>query len=194
VITVDRPQNEGARVKKFLLAVAVAAVAILGIVSSASADVLRYQEQSMTITAVQPKDEYGQWNDVWTHTYKVTLNPCDNSFTGTGEAVGTGYPGVYTNETITGHFDGTTLSYKATYTGPSSIGVKYALDGPISATLNATAWDAADNVIDTYPNVLEFHVSATNPIASTNYRNHGAYVSQTGGSDAAHSCIGMPIS
>ena len=44
------------------------------------------------------------------------------------------------------------------------------------------------------PWVLEFKVGASTPIATTNYRNHGEYVSsQGGGSDAAHSCIGMPI-
>jgi hypothetical protein len=37
-------------------------------------------------------------------------------------------------------------------------------------------------------------VSATAPVNSTNYRNHGDYVTQRGGgADAAHSCIGMPI-
>ncbi len=41
--------------KKFLLAVAVAAVATMGIASSASAGVERYQTQTMTITAVQPE-------------------------------------------------------------------------------------------------------------------------------------------
>jgi hypothetical protein len=49
-------------------------------------------------------------------------------------------------------------------------------------------------VVDTSPNVLEFHVSATKLIATSNFKNHGEYVSsQGGGSDAAHSCIGMPI-
>ena len=42
--------------KKIILAIAVAAVATMAVVSSASADVARYQTQSMTITAVQPKD------------------------------------------------------------------------------------------------------------------------------------------
>ena len=55
--------------KKIILAVAVAAIATMAVVSSASADVARYQTQSMTITAVQPKDAYGQFDDVWTHTY-----------------------------------------------------------------------------------------------------------------------------
>jgi hypothetical protein len=40
---------------------------------------------------------------------------------------------------------------------------------------------------------LEFKVSKT-MVASSNFKNHGDYVSsQGGGSDAAHSCIGMPV-
>ena len=142
--------------KKIILAVAVAAIATMAVVSSASAGVERYQTQSMTITAVQPEGSVGQWTNVWKHTYNVTLNPCDNTFSGTGTMTGT-------------------------------------LNGPISNTLIATAWDSNDNVIDTSPNVLEFHVSATTPIATSHYRNHGDYVSQAGDkADAAHSCIGMP--
>ena len=41
---------------------------------------------------------------------------------------------------------------------------------------------------------LEFKVGATTS-ATSNYRNHGDYVSQAGDkADAAHSCIGMPVS
>ena len=47
--------------KKFILAVAVAAVATMAVVSSASAGVERYQMQSMTITAVQPEGAVDQW-------------------------------------------------------------------------------------------------------------------------------------
>jgi hypothetical protein len=39
---------------------------------------------------------------------------------------------------------------------------------------------------------LQFKVEKTN-VVSSNYRNHGEYVSQGGSPDAAHSCIGMPI-
>ena len=66
--------------KKIILAAAVAALAVMAIASSASADVARYQMQSMTITAVQPEGAVGQWDNVWTHTYNVVLNPCDGSF------------------------------------------------------------------------------------------------------------------
>ena len=54
--------------KKIILAVAVMAVASMAVASFASAGVDRYQTQSMTITAVQPKDAVGQFNNVWTHT------------------------------------------------------------------------------------------------------------------------------
>ena len=149
--------------------------------------------QSMTITAVQPKDAYGQWDDVWKHTYNVTLNPCDGSFTGTGQAIGTGYPGIYTNETITGNFDGTTVSYLAKYVAPSERSASYAVNGPISKSLIATAWNADGTKVDTAPNVLEFNVSQTmTPLAPV--KNHGDFVSQSPDkNDAAHSCIGMPI-
>src|SRR6478752_2969988 len=63
------PHDLEEHLRKIILAVAVAALATMAIVSSASAGVPRYQTQSMTITAVQPKDQIGQFNDVWTHTY-----------------------------------------------------------------------------------------------------------------------------
>ena len=75
--------------KKIILAVAVAAVASMAVIASASAGVERYQTQSMTITAVQPEGAVGQWGNVWTHTYNVTLNPCDGSFSGIGSLSGT---------------------------------------------------------------------------------------------------------
>jgi hypothetical protein len=128
-------------------------------------------------------------DNVWTHTYNVTLNPCDGSFSGVGSQVGT-ISGPYGTQTVTGHLDGNTVSFTAT----RSDGIKWAMTGLIGDTLIATAWNADGTVIDTSPNALEFKVSKTTPIASTNYKNHGDYVSsQGGGSDAAHSCIGMPI-
>jgi hypothetical protein len=172
-------------VKKIILAVAVAAVATMAVVSSASADVARYQTQTLTITAVQPKDAISQWTDVWTHTYNVTLNPCDNSFVGTGSVSGTGL-GLLSTETITGHLDGNAVSFTATRASDS---VVYSLD---NARLDgSTVTLGTSNPSVSWP--LEFKVSKTTG-ASSNYRNHGDYVSQMGGgADAAHSCIGMPI-
>ena len=182
--------------KKFILAVAVAAVATMGVASSASAGVERYQMQTMTITALQPENEYKQWTNVWTHTYTVTLNPCDGSFTGTGSVSGT-LGGFLSDETISGKFVGDDISFMATR---KSDGVKYELNGPISDTLTpieealiGKAWYADGTEINVSPNALEFRISGTTTNTS-NYKNHGDYVKQAGDkADAAHSCIGMPI-
>ena len=164
----------------------------MAFVGSASADVARYQTQSMTITTVQPKDEFSQWKDVWTHTYNVTLNPCNNTFTGTGSVFGTASTndprGFLTNETITGTLNGSSINYTAAGTGPNSgwpADFSYSFTGALGVQGPGT-----DSLGDTN---LEFRVNAT-PTSTSKYKNHGDYVSsQGGGSDAAHSCIGMPI-
>ena len=64
--------------KKFNLAVALAAVATMAVASSASAGVVeRYQGQNATLT-VELVD-YG-----FVHSFSVVVDPCDFSFTGTG--------------------------------------------------------------------------------------------------------------
>jgi hypothetical protein len=174
-------------VKKIILAVAVAAVATMAVVSSASADVARYQTQSMTITAIQPEGAVGQWTNVWTHTYNVTLNPCDNSFSGTGSMTGTINGPYGPTETITGTLNGgNTISYTATRTD----GVVYSLSNALLDG-NTVKLATSDPAV-TWP--LEFKVSATTPVNTSSFKNHGDYVSQMGGgSDAAHTCIGMPV-
>jgi hypothetical protein len=172
-------------VKKIILAVAIAAVATIAVAASASADVARYQTQSMTITAIQPYGEVGQFANIWKHVYNVTLNPCDNSFTGTGvqtDNIGN----FYANETITGTLNGNKVTYTATRS----------LDGLVYSLSNAPLDSSTVTLATSTPSVpwpLEFKVSATTtPI--TSFKNHGDYVSSHGGSsDAAHSCIGMPI-
>ena len=171
--------------KKFLLAVAVAAVATMGVASSASAGVERYQEQTMTITAVQPEGAVGQFNNVWTHTYNVTLNPCDGSFQGVGSVEGTNDPFEDT-ETITGHLVGDAVSFTATR---NSDHLEYSLtEAPLDGTTVTLATSLPEVAW-----VLEFKVDATTT-ATTEFKNHGDYVNQAGDkADAAHSCIGMPI-
>ena len=171
--------------RKIILAFAVAAVASMAVIASASAGVARYQTQSMTITAVQPKDAVGQWDNVWTHTYNVELNPCDGSFSGVGSLSGTG-SGFYSDETIAGHLEEDAVTFTATRLVD---GLVYSLsDAPLD---NSTVTLATSNPHVSWP--LEFKVSKTMG-ASSNYRNHGEYVAaQGGGSDAAHSCIGMPV-
>ena len=46
----------------------------------------------------------------------------------------------------------------------------------------------------TYTDSLNQAVAVKAEVTTTNFKNHGDYVSsQGGGSDAAHSCIGMPV-
>jgi hypothetical protein len=145
----------------------------------------RYQTKSMTITAVQPEGAVGQFQNVWTHIYNVTLNPCDGSFSGDGSVSGT-INGFYSNETIAGHLDGNNA---VSFTATRPDGVVYSLsNAPLD---NSTVTLATSSPV--VPWALEFKVGST-VSASSNYRNHGDYVSQAGDkADAAHSCIGMPV-
>jgi hypothetical protein len=139
----------------------------------------------MTITALQPEGAVGQWTNVWTHTYTATLNSCDGSFTGTGFVKGTIDPFTDT-ETITGQLSGNDVSFTAKRNSDSLV---YSL---VNAPLdNTTVTLATSNPVVSW--ALEFKVGATTK-ATSNFKNHGDYVSsQGGGSDPAHSCIGMPI-
>ncbi len=100
----------------------------MAVVSSASAGVERYQTQSMTITAVQPEGAVRPFDDVWTHTYNVTLNPCDGSFEGGGSVSGT-LGGLLERRDDHGPRDGDTVSFTATR---DSDGLEYSLaDAPL---------------------------------------------------------------
>ena len=79
--------------KKYIIAAAL--VATLVVPAAASADVQRNQEQTATFTVTQPAGAEGQWDNVWTHDYKVTVNPCDDTFTGTGSVTGHDQNGQY---------------------------------------------------------------------------------------------------
>ena len=67
-------------------------------------------------------------DNVWTHTYNVTLNPCDGSFSGTGSQVGD-LNGPYGTQTITGDLDGNTQLL-----GERSDGISWTMTGPIGDT------------------------------------------------------------
>ena len=72
----------------------------------ASADVPRYQTQDATFTVTTPSGAGG----LWTTDYKVTNNPCDDTFTGKGVVNGLDYDGEKTfDEDVKGTFnsDGT---------------------------------------------------------------------------------------
>lgn len=172
--------------KKISLALAIAAIVTMAVVSSASAGVERYQTQTATFTVTQPAGAVGQWDNLWTHNYTVMVNPCNGTFTGTGNVSGHDQNGPYSSdETIRGTFAAASVNLTAT----RSDGLEYSLAG---AKFGGAVTIATLNQF--VPWVIEMKV--TKPIFTTtsDFKNHGDYVSSKGGgADAAHSCIGMPI-
>ena len=158
----------------------------MAVASFASAGVARYQSQTATFTVTQPAGQVGQWDNVWTHNYNVTVNPCDGTFTGTGHVSGHDQNGPYgADETISGSFAKDSVNLTATRTD----GLEYKLD-------NAHFGDAVTiaRLKQVVPWTIEMKVTNAIFTNKSNFKNHGDYVSsQGGGSDAAHSCIGMPI-
>lgn len=162
------------------------ALAMLAIPAVASADVPRHQTQDATFTVTQPAGEVGNWSNLWTHPYKVTVNPCDNTFTGTGSVSGHDQNGEYhADETITGKFGNGSVTLAAM----RADGVEYKL---ANAAFGGDVTIATLNV--SVPWAVEMKVSEPVFSNTSTYKNHGQYVKEMGGgSDAAHSCIGMPI-
>jgi hypothetical protein len=153
--------------KKMKFIIIGAALMALAIPSVASADVQRNQVQTGTLTT---HVAYGDQSSV--HTYKVEINPCDNTFTGND-----GSSRWAENEQITsGSINGKDITFHAIYP-----------DG--------YSWDVASGGHGS--DVVGRTFEVTNDLAitsSSNYKNHGEYVkAMGGGADAAHSCIGMPV-
>jgi len=168
------------------LIIAGMAIAMLAIPAVASADVQRYQEQTATFTVTQPAGAEHQWDNVWTHDFKVSVNPCDGTFSGAGSVSGHDQNGPYSAyETITGTFgDDGSIDFTAKRTdGLAFSGVNVNDKTVTMGTLNVQS-----------PWVLE--LLATKPVITntTSYKNHGEFVKQSADkNDAAHSCIGMPL-
>ena len=163
--------------KKIILAVAVAAVATMAVVSSASAGVSRYQPTAMldvAVTDAQPGNH---------HTFTITwTNPCgtDGAFTGVGQ----GSPEAGgAHESISGTLVDGHLTLTAIYDNNNAwAGLTWSYDGPLSGVV-ALGHDATG-----------YHGTASVKTINS-VKNHGDYVSsQTDKTDAAHSCIGMPVS
>jgi hypothetical protein len=160
--------------KKIILAIAVAAIATVAFVGSASASVARYQE----VTGLQVTSVFN--GATYVHDYVLSdSSPCgDGSFTGTGVPTS-----VVPDEAINGTLSGQKLTISGLY--PNSYlpdpGYTWSYSGPVNGG-------------GTYHDSRNQNVTLTFKLTTTNYANHGAYVvSQGGGDDAAHSCIGMPI-
>lgn len=149
--------------------------------AGAAGAVSRYQVETLTINATL--EAFVSTN----HTYSVTLNPCTDTFSGTGAVqVGATWLAI---ETISGTYDGSTLSFYASYPTPSP-NVAYGInDVPVvSGSFSGTGYR------DYFPGTRSWPVTGTVTVtATTDYANHGAYVSADPGADAAHSCVGMPI-
>jgi hypothetical protein len=192
------------------LILAAGAIAALAVPSIASADVQRTQDtvttpapKTATFNATQPSGAGGNW----VHHFNVTVNS-DGTFTGTNVITGTDYGDVPTtvNETVSGQITDTDNNGVSEITvhgvRPSNIytdawsvanapmdGVADRMDvGTVSnATANGVSWDLP--ITFTAP-----VYSGGTTTATTEYKNHGDYVSaQGGGKDAAQSSIGMPV-
>ena len=126
----------------------------------------------------------GQFGNVWRHEFKVTVNPCDNTFSGTAPTYDNGASSPTWTETVTGAFGNGTVSFD---TVPVGGGATFKVtDAPYGTEVPVvTTWTAND---------VTMKASAPSFTNASDYKNHGDYVkSQGGGNDAAHSCIGMPI-
>jgi hypothetical protein len=156
--------------KRTIFVAAAAAVAMLTVAASALADVPRYQTQTATLTA-------NVLSGAYVHVYEITINPCDGSFTGTG-----GITSLALNENVSGTLDGSTIDFNATYTTYNP-GYEWSYDGPLAG---GTGYGPGQTFSVTF--------SLANVTNETDYKNHGQYVKEMGGgSDAAHSCLGMPL-
>lgn len=115
--------------------------------------------------------------DTYEHDYTVTTNPCDGSISITGSTPADS--GYYTTETLTGSLSSGVISFNSVYDGPYNPGYTYAGNFPVGG--GALGGDYTGTVTQTGS-------------SSSTYSNHGQYVSAVGGgSDAAHSCVGMPV-
>lgn len=161
--------------KRYLCAALLAVAASLALAATASADVPRYQIQTGRLAITLPG--YG-----YVHTYDITVNPCNNTFTGTGSGDFGGAAEAST-ESITGTLVNGNLTYTATYLpGGLMPGYVWSYNGPQAG---GTASDSTG---------LHFGITTAFDLTASTYKNHGDYVkSSGGGADAAHSCVGLPI-
>ena len=88
-----------------------------------------------------------------------------------------------------GTLNGSNLSFNASYDNPTfdPNGYTWNWTGTVNGKSTGTGGDSEHRVFDNVSSDL--HIDST-----SNFKNHGQYVSSVGGGDdAAHSCTGMPI-
>jgi hypothetical protein len=189
--------------KSSKLILVVGAMAALVVPSVASADV-QPANTTATFHATQPSGGGGNWN----HTFTVDAD-ATGAFTGTNVITGLDAGQTVTvNETVSGQFTDSDNNGYADHVSLTAIrgsgfytfnwSVSNApMNGAIdSMSLGTTSFATAENwqggplpITFTAPSERIFTVAD-----STEYKNHGQYVSaQGGGKDAAQSSIGMPV-
>ena len=153
--------------------------------ANAAGGVLRNQMETLSITATLT-------NFGIVHAYTVTLNPCNNTFAGTGDSYFLGFPSSpYVYETVTGSYVNGTLNFTATYLGTTYGNPFVWWIDPATISFGSPASGTAHQNQDSTTYALSISLNDAGP--SSSYKNHGEYVAANPGSDAAHSCIGMPI-
>jgi hypothetical protein len=152
-----------------LAAVGLLVGVVAGPVLGSAGGVQRYQVATTSYTVAVL--------DTFIHTFVVSMNPCDVSIAITGATpVESAY---YTTETVTGTLTGGIISFNATYDGPYNPGFAWSGSFPVGGGALSGQYTGT--------------VTAA-PTTFSSYKNHGDYVSTMGGGrDAAHSCIGKPI-
>jgi len=203
--------------KKLKLVIIGAALAALAIPATASAAVERCQVTTTvtapsvtkaTFTVFEPAGTKDSFDDVWTSDYEVTVK-ADDTFEGTGVINGDDVQGNVADNVptiITGKFDraNNTVSYVAKPADDANT-IRWTLDnGKTDAksqsdgtTNPATAWFSPEgesvgvNFKVTEP--VFTTVKGATTTETTEYKNHGEYVSSLGGGKvAAQKCAGMP--
>ena len=176
--------REDFAVKKFILAVAVAAVASMAV---ARPPWLAWSATSATAKspATQPAGEVGNWSNLWTHDYRSR----STRTTARSQA-----PATCTDTTRTARTPPTRRSVaRSPRTGQSQRGAH--LDGVEYKLANAKFGDtetiATRNLV--VPWKIEMKVTNRSSPHDRLQEPRRVRSSQGGGSDAAHSCIGMPI-
>ena len=165
----------------------IGALAVVGVAGPAGASVARYQIETLQYTVTV--------EGAFTHSYTVTVNPCDGTFTATGQ-----YPAlpsaasVY--ETLTGYTDGMGgLYFTGTYYSDAALTNPTGYWWTFAGSFTDSSLDFSGFLTSDAYHSSELPVTGTlDSFSATSYSTHGQYVaSNGGGSDAAHSCIGMPM-
>lgn len=147
-------------------------------------DVARYQFTTATYYLCADINNFGC---TYPHSYVITINPCDGTFSGTGGA----QPPNGVDESITGTIAGTVINYTSVYTN---------LGYPYNYSLVNGAYNPADGSFIGTGTSNEgqglFLIGTRTSATQSDWRNHGDYVSSQppdSRETAAQSCIGKPI-